>query len=162
MINLFCLKRETIQIELESLGFFVCLVGLFWFCFWCGLNYFYQIFSLFTFQILSLFLVSPPKIPYLLPPPPAPKPSHSHSQSWHSPILGHRTFTGPRASPPLMTNQAILIYIYRQSHMSQNVFSLIGGLVPRSSGGTDQFIWMFFLWGFQPLQLLVYFLQLLH
>ena len=51
--------------------------------------------------MLSPFLVSPPKIPYPLPPPPAPQPTHSHSWPWHSPILGHRTFTGPRASPPI-------------------------------------------------------------
>jgi hypothetical protein len=49
--------------------------------------------------MLSPFLVSPLKIPYPLPHPPAPQPTHSHSQSWHSPILGHRTFTEPRASP---------------------------------------------------------------
>ena len=58
-------------------------------------------FSLFTFQMLSPFLVFPLKIPYLLPSLPAPQPTHSHSWPWYSPILGHRTFTGPRASPPI-------------------------------------------------------------
>jgi hypothetical protein len=58
------------------------------------------IFSLFTFQMLSPFLVSPPKIPYLLHLPLFP--THTlHSWSWHSPLLGHKTFTGPRASPPI-------------------------------------------------------------
>ena len=47
------------------------------------------------------FLVSPPKIPYPLPPPPAPQLTQSNSQPWHSPILGHKTFTRPRASPPV-------------------------------------------------------------
>jgi hypothetical protein len=65
------------------------------------INYFYLIFSLFTFQMLSSFLVSPLKIPYAFPPPPAPQLTHSHSQSWHSPTLGHNTFTGPKASPPV-------------------------------------------------------------
>jgi hypothetical protein len=51
--------------------------------------------------VLSPFLVSPPKVPYPLPPPPVPQPTHSCSQSWHSPILKHRAFTGPRASPPI-------------------------------------------------------------
>ena len=46
--------------------------------------------------MLSPFLVSSLKIPYLLP-----QPTHSHSWSWQSPILGHRTFTGRRASPPI-------------------------------------------------------------
>jgi hypothetical protein len=51
--------------------------------------------------MLSPFLISPPKISYPHPPAPAPQPTHSHSWSWHSPILGHRAFTGPRASPPI-------------------------------------------------------------
>jgi hypothetical protein len=51
--------------------------------------------------MLSHFIVPPPKIPYPLPPPPASQPTHSHSQSWHSLILRHRTFTGPKASPPI-------------------------------------------------------------
>ena len=59
------------------------------------------IFPLFTFQMLSPFLVSPLKILYPLPSPPASQPTHSHSWSWHSPILGHRAFTGPRVSPPI-------------------------------------------------------------
>ena len=51
--------------------------------------------------MLSPFLVFPAKIPYPLLPPAAPQPTHSHSQTWHSPILGHRAFIGPRASPPI-------------------------------------------------------------
>jgi hypothetical protein len=49
--------------------------------------------------MLSPFLVSPLKTPHPLPlitNPPIPI-----SWPWHSPILGHRTFTGPRASPPI-------------------------------------------------------------
>ena len=44
---------------------------------------------------------------------------------------------------PLMTNQVILCYICSYSHESHDVFSLVGGLVPKSSG---QFILLFFLW----------------
>jgi hypothetical protein len=51
--------------------------------------------------MLSPSLVSPPKIPYPLLPSHAPQSTHSHSWPWHSPILGHRAFTGPRASPPI-------------------------------------------------------------
>ena len=55
----------------------------------------------FTFHMLSSFLVSLPKIPIpshllLLTNPHTPA-----SWPWHSPILGYRTFTGPRASPPI-------------------------------------------------------------
>jgi hypothetical protein len=39
-------------------------------------------------------LLSPP--PSLFPNPPTPT-----SRPWHSPILGHRTFTGPSVSPPI-------------------------------------------------------------
>jgi hypothetical protein len=53
--------------------------------------------SLFTFQMLCLFLVSPSKIPYS----PPPNPSTPASWPWHSPILGHRTLIRPRASPPV-------------------------------------------------------------
>jgi hypothetical protein len=34
-----------------------------------------------------------------VPPPRAPQPRHSWF--WHSPLLEHRTFTGPRTSPPI-------------------------------------------------------------
>jgi hypothetical protein len=51
-------------------------------------------FSLLTFQMLSPFLVFPLKTPYPLTNPPIPT-----SWPWHSLILGHRAFTGPRASP---------------------------------------------------------------
>jgi hypothetical protein len=65
---------------------------------------FYWLFSLFTFQMLSLFLVSPPKtLPYTLPPFSAHQPFSPTSAYWlwHSFTLGHRAFTGPRASPPI-------------------------------------------------------------
>ena len=43
--------------------------------------------------MLTSFLVSPLKISY-----PLTNPSTPHSWPWHSPILRHRTFSGPRAS----------------------------------------------------------------
>ena len=68
------------------------------------LPFFKYIISLFTFQMLAPFLVSPPKIPYpislpLLNNPPTP------SLSWHPPTLGHPAFSGPRASPPMDAQQ---------------------------------------------------------
>jgi hypothetical protein len=42
------------------------------------------LFSLFIFQMLFPFLVSPPKTTYPLPAPSAPQPTHPHSWSWHS------------------------------------------------------------------------------
>jgi hypothetical protein len=61
------------------------------------LPFFYYIFSLFTFQMLFPFLVSPPKI--LSPFPLYPNLPIPASWPWHSPILGHRAFT--RASSPI-------------------------------------------------------------
>ena len=48
--------------------------------------------------MLSPFLVSPPKIPYPLPLPLLDNLPTPASWPWHSPILRHITFTGPRAS----------------------------------------------------------------
>jgi hypothetical protein len=72
--------------------------------------------------MLSTFLVSPRKNPYPLPPPPAPQPTHSHSWSWHS-ILGHRAFTGPRASPPIDDRLGHpLLHIQLEPHVPPCVF----------------------------------------
>ena len=53
--------------------------------------------SLFTFQILSPFLVSPPKTPYPLPTTTAHQPTHSHFLALAFPTLEHRALTGQRA-----------------------------------------------------------------
>ena len=62
---------------------------------------------------------------------------------------------GPLLS--LMSNKAILCYICSWSHG----YSLVGGLLPGSSGGTGWLILLFLQWGCKPLQLLRSFLQLL-
>ena len=69
--------------------------------------------------------------PQLLPNPPTPA-----SWLWHSPILGHRTFTRPRASPPIDNQLGHPLLHMQLETWSHHVFSLIGGLVPRKSGGT--------------------------
>ena len=70
-----------------------------------GMLPFCWIFSLFTFKILSAFLVIPLKItlPYPLthPLPLLTNLLNPTFWPWHSPTLGHRTFTGQRASPPI-------------------------------------------------------------
>ena len=63
---------------------------------------FYFLLDIFFIYILNVIPFSsfpsekPLTLPLLLPN----QPTHSHSWFWHSPILVHRTFTGPRASPP--------------------------------------------------------------
>ena len=59
-----------------------------------------DIFFIYTSNVIP-FPSFPSENPHPLPPPPAPQPTHSHSWFWHSPILGRRAFTGPRASPPI-------------------------------------------------------------
>jgi hypothetical protein len=58
----------------------------------------------------------------------------------------------------LRANKAIFCYICGWSHGSLHVYSLVGGLVPGSSGRSDWMILLFLLWGYKPLQLLQFFL----
>jgi hypothetical protein len=59
----------------------------------------------------------------------------------------------------LISNKAILCYICNWSHRFLHVcYSLVDGLVPVSSEGSNWLILLFFLWDCKPLQLLRYFL----
>jgi hypothetical protein len=60
--------------------------------------FFNLVFSLFTFQILSSFLISLLKVALSHPPPLLTNPPTPASLSWHSPTVGHHAFTRPRAS----------------------------------------------------------------
>ena len=102
---------------------------------------FYQIFSTFTFQMLSQ--KSPIPSPALLANQPTPT-----SWSWHFPVLGHIIFRRPRASPP---NEGKLVHLLLYMQLETHAL-----------GGTGQFILLLLLQGCQPLQLLGYFLQLLY
>jgi hypothetical protein len=57
------------------------------------------------------------------------------SLPWHSSALGYQAFTGPRPLLPLIPNRAILCYICGWSQGSLHVYTLVGSLVPESSGG---------------------------
>jgi hypothetical protein len=65
--------------------------------------YWKKLFGIFFIYISNVILL--PCFPSIspLPPPPRllPNPPTSASLPWHCPILGHRTFTGTRASPPI-------------------------------------------------------------
>jgi hypothetical protein len=116
--------------------------------------------DMFSFHISNVILS--PNFPFQNPPIPSPSPLLTNtptpaSLSWHPPILGHQVFTGPRASP-LIDDKTILCYIYSWSHESLHVYTLVGGLIPVSSGGTGLFILLFILWGCKTLQLLGSFL----
>ena len=51
--------------------------------------------------MLSLFLLSPPKMPYLHSLPLITNPPTPSFWPWHSPRLGLKVLIGPRASPPI-------------------------------------------------------------
>ena len=84
--------------------------------------------------MLSLFLVIPSNIAYPLLLPLLLKPPTPASRSWHSPILGHITFTGPKASPPIDGQLGHpQLHIQLEPWVPPCVF-FVGGLVPGTSG----------------------------
>ena len=98
-------------------------------------NFFNYLFPLFTFQMLSPFLVSSLKTPISSPLPLLSNPPTPAPLSWHSPTLGHQAFSGPRASPPMDVQQGPpLLHMLLEPWFPPCV-SLVGGLVPGSSGG---------------------------
>ena len=80
--------------------------------------FFYWLFYLFTFQMLSPFPVFPPQPPYSI----SPLLLWGCSPPTHSCLL-------PPQGPlfPLMPDKAILCYICSWSHGSHHVYSLVGG-----------------------------------
>jgi hypothetical protein len=132
--------------------------------------FFFLLVILFTFQMLSPFPVFPP----------TPDPFKKKKTSpflkalllWvclptHTPFYYHLTVLAfpqegalsiyrAKGSPlQLMPDKDILCYICDYIHGSLRVYSLIGGLVPGSSGYSGWLI-LFFLCGCEPLQLLQY------
>jgi hypothetical protein len=115
--------------------------------------------------MFSPFQISP--LETLYPPPPdsmrvLPHPPTPIFTPWHSPTLGHRTPTGPRVFPSLMSNEAILCHIGGQSHGSLHVYFLVGGPGPRSSGRSGCLTLLLPPWSCKPPQLLQSLLQFLH
>jgi hypothetical protein len=101
--------------------------------------------GLFKFQILSPFMVSPLQTSYSIFPSPAsrrvPPPAHiatSTSLLWLYPTVGHLALQDQGPLLPLMEDKAILWYKCSWSH----VYSLVGGLVPGTPGGS---LWLLFL-----------------
>jgi hypothetical protein len=97
---------------------------------------FYCLFYLFTFQIISpsQFPLCNPPIPY---PSPwlyegAPPPTHPLSNIPLPWGIQPPQDQGPPL--PLISDKAILCYICGWSHRPLHVYSLVGGLVPGSSG----------------------------
>ena len=115
-------------------------------------------FSSFTFQMLSPFLISPPKeniIP--LSPSPSPCPPIYPLPLPGPGILLHWGIESSQDQGPLlplMTDNVILCYMCSWSHGSLHVNSFLGCLVPGSSGGSGWFILLFLPWGYKLLQLL--------
>ena len=74
--------------------------GLYGGCIFAFLKKKLDIFFIYISNVIP-FPSFPSENPLSSPPPSALQPTHSHSWYWHSIILEHRAFTGPRASPPV-------------------------------------------------------------
>jgi hypothetical protein len=127
---------------------------------------------LFTSQIISLFLVTPPQTPHpisaLCPPSFASMMVLPHLPNHSCPTLvpvssyTRAPSSGPRTPTlPLMSDKAILCYICICNYGSLPAHSLVGGLVHGSNGWSGQST-LFFLWGRNPSMLLLSFRQLPH
>ena len=95
-------------------------------------------------QLNPLF---PPPFPKLLWAYSSTHPQPPTSMRYHSPTLGHWAFTGPMGSSPIDSRKGHpLLHMCSWSHRCLHVYSLAGGLVPGSSGGSSWLI-LFSLWG---------------
>jgi hypothetical protein len=104
--------------------------------------------------MLSAFLVSILKTPSLIPLFQLTNLHTPASLSWHSPKLGLRAFTGPRASPPIDVQQGHhLLHLKLYSWVPPYVI-FAWWFSPWELWGTGWFILVFLLWGYKPLQLL--------
>jgi hypothetical protein len=117
--------------------------------------------------MLFLFQVSLLQTLYSPSPPPCfyeGAPTHSCLTALAFPYTGESRLHWTKGVPPypLMPDKAIVCYISSWSHESLHVYSLLGGLVPESSGESGWLIMFFFLWGCKHLQLLQSFPLLLH
>jgi hypothetical protein len=122
--------------------------------------FFYWIFSLFTFQMFSLFQVSFSETP--IPSPPCLYEGAPLLSSLPG-ISLHWSMEPPQAQGPLlplMSNKAILCHICSWSNGSLHVYSLVCGTVAGSSRGWPGRLTLLFpLWGCNPPHLLQSLLQ---
>jgi hypothetical protein len=80
----------------------------------------------------------------------------------HSPIVGHRPFTGPRASPPFDVQQGHSLLHMQLEPWVPPCVHFGWWFSPWELWGSGWLILLFFLWGCKPLQLRQSFLWLLH
>ena len=124
---------------------------------WCRFNLFKDIFFIYISYVLPFPGPSPRKPPIIFPYPGSP----THPLPLPCPGIPLHWGLEPcqdKGLLPLMPKKVILYYICSWNHGSLYVYSLVGGLVSGSSGGSGLLILLFFLWGCKPLQLLQSFL----
>ena len=106
--------------------------------------FFYWIFYLYTFQILSSLTVPPPETPYTIPPPPAsirvlPQPTHSCLPALAFPYTGALSLHRTKGLSSHWYWKRPSSATYADGAMGHSMYSLVGSLVPGSSGG----FWLF-------------------
>jgi hypothetical protein len=100
--------------------------------------------------MLSLFLVSPLKTPYIIPSPLAHQTNHSCLPVLAFPYTEASSLLRTKclSSHWCPTRQSSATYTSGGMGTSMRTL-LVGGLVPGSSGGTGWFVLLFLLWGFK-------------
>jgi hypothetical protein len=103
--------------------------------------------SLSLFFLLDIYFIyisnvipfpgSPSESPIPYPLPLLTNPPIPDSLPCHSPTLVHQAFRGPRVSPTTDDRLGHPLLHMQLSRGSLHVYSLVGGLVPGSSGGAD-------------------------
>jgi hypothetical protein len=119
--------------------------------------------------MLTPFPISPPEIPYAIPPSPTSmrvlptNPPTPTSPPWHFPTLGHNAFTGLRASPAIHVRQRHpLLHIQIKPWVPPSVLFGWWFSSLKLWGGVWLVDIVFFLIGLKPLHLLQSFLYLFH
>ena len=110
--------------------------------------------------MFSPFPVFPPEPSYPIPPPPASMrvlplpPIHSHFTTRAFPYTGKSSLHRTKDLSSFDSRQCHLLLHMQLEPWAIHVYSLVGGLVHGSSGGSGWLIFLFFLWGYKHLQLL--------
>ena len=125
-------------------------------------EFFFGIFFIYISNVIP-FPGLPSRNPLSNPPSPCLSTTHPPTPTfppWHSPTLGHRLPSGPRALPPTYVQQRHpLPHMQLETWVPPCVYALVGDPVPRSSRGSGRLILLLPPWGCKSPQLLQFLLS---